>query len=299
MKAYAFLGGFALAAGLMLLACGGSDPLDDAIATMNENDLAIMVLDQDELGDVASAMEVSDEAAGFMDVEAVADDFFPHDSDAAHSVRVGNRLAALGYEGGYELAYQDLTAFNRPGAPMFAWSQVLLFADEEGAIGHFQLTLEDARNANGEWSEGVFYDTVELYTVPELADEGSGVVFNATFAGSDASVNAALVTFRLDRLVASTGVMYFESESDHRALAEELARNLEAKIRGVLLGEILGTPVRLSAGRRVRACRSATGGCCRGPSLEAFTTAMGARLPDRSPGGSCAVGQPAARVSLR
>jgi hypothetical protein len=216
-------------------ACGGDDELQQALESVAENDLAIMVLPQDELGDEFADLEV-DEDSGFVDNEQAADDTVDPD-DTADDLEEAGRID------GYELAYTGpaLSALEAGEGIISVTTEVELFEDGGGASGFLAKQIDDfERLEGGELEAGVTLEDVERFAVDGLADEAIGLRQQASFG--DVDMHATLVVFRLDRLVGAATIVRAD-DADVNSQVEEIAQALDERIEGVLLGEISGTPV--------------------------------------------------------
>ena len=225
-----------LALGTVATSCGGGDDeLTQALESLAENDLAVMVLPQEELGDEFANLEV-DEDSGFVDNEEAADDTIDPDDTA-------NDLERAGRINGYALEYSDPTfsALEAGEGVLSVATVVTLFEDGSGASDFFAKQVDDfQRLEGGEIEVGFILEEVETFAVDGLADEAIGIRAQASFG--DVQFYVTTVGFRLDRLVGAADIGRAD-DADVNQRVEEIARALEQRIEGVLLGEITGTPV--------------------------------------------------------
>jgi hypothetical protein len=216
------------------LSCsGGSDELEEALASTTEFDLPIMVLPKSELGPLAADLEISSDW-GFYENDEAAEDTFGTD-DSASSLEASGRISGFSIE----FTTGNPGASYRAGRGVVAvGAAVELFADAESADA-YETTIHDAFE---EFLRKEPYEDIELisaeeFAVAEVGDEAWGQ--RAAFRSS--TVNAGyLVTvtyFRLGRLVGTAGIVQAGDE-DHNEEATRLLAALEARVRATLLGEM-------------------------------------------------------------
>jgi len=202
-----------------------------------DNDLAIMVLPQEDLGDEFADLQIDDDS-GFKDNEEAADETIDPDDTADSLERVG-RI------NGYELLYSDpsLSALEAGVGVIELATEVDLVMDAGAASDHLAKQVEDWQRLEGEQVEaGVTLEKVETFAVKGLADEAVGLRARASFG--DLQWYETVVAFRLDRLVGAA-YAYRVDDANINSQVEAIARALERRIEGVLLGDIAGTPVPL------------------------------------------------------
>ncbi len=239
MKSHLFI--LSLSAGLFALsaiasACGsGDDELKQALASLRDNDLAIMVLPQDQLGDEVADLEV-DFASGFQDNKGRADDTIDPD-DTADDIEKAGRI------NGYGLTFTDpsLSALDAGEGLLSAGTEVELFQDGSAASDFIAKQVDDyQRLEGGEVEEGVTLKDVDTFAVDGLADEAIGIRQKIDFFGLE--MFGTVIVFRLQRLL-GVATLARADDADTNSQVEEIARSLEQRIEGVLLGDITGTPV--------------------------------------------------------
>ena len=230
----------------VLTACGGGngdltegelgDELERALQSVAENDLAIMVLPQEVLGEEFAGLEIDDDS-GFVDNEEAADDTIDPEDTAENLERAGR---VNGYELGYEAA--DWFSLLEAGEGVLSvGTDVDLFRDGGVASDFVAKQLGDYLRLKGEEIEaGITLEEVETFQVPGLADEAVGVRSRITFG--DAQMYGTFVGFRLDRLLGSAAIGRAD-DANVNSQVEEIARALEQRIEGVLLREVGGVPV--------------------------------------------------------
>ncbi len=226
---------------LLGAACGGGgDDLGEALQALSENDLAIMVLPEDELGGEIAGLEIDADESGFSDSADTADDTLDPEDTA-------DDIDRMGRVSGYGLGYSDpdLSALAEGEGVVFAGTSLDLFQDEEGAAAFLDKQLDDYQRFEGKEVEpGFRLEQSETFTVDGLGDEAVGLRAQLTFG--DATAFQTVVAFRLGRLLAAA-VLSRADDTDAAAQMEETARALEARVEGVLRGEIRGTPVPIPA----------------------------------------------------
>lgn len=225
----------------VLAACGGgngADELERALQSVTENDLAIMILPQEDLGEEFADLEI-DEDSGFVDNEQAADGTIdPHDT--------ADDLEQAGRINGYELGYEapDWFSVLEAGQGVIAVdTEVVLFEDGPAASEFLAKQVDDSLRLEGEEIQtGITLEEVETFQVVGLADEAVGQRRRISFG--DAQMYGTVVGFRLDRLLGSAAIVRAD-DANVNSQVEEIARALEERIEGVLLGDVVGTPVPL------------------------------------------------------
>jgi hypothetical protein len=224
-------------AGLAFAGCsGGGDDLSDALAALTGDDLAIMVLPQTDLGADYAGFDASSDG-GPQDSAAAADDTFDPDDTAA-------QLEEQGWQMGYNLSFEapDLAALESGEGPITAASTVELLRDEAAATAYMQKQFDDVSALQGkEIDTGTSLDEATTFEVSDLGDEAQGARVRLSF-GSDAQFSGTFVALRIGRLIGTAAVARAD-DTDINAEVEDLASKLEERMRGVLRGDITGTPV--------------------------------------------------------
>jgi len=223
-------------------ACGGGgDELEKALQSLSEDDLATMVLPQEEYGEASKDLEI-DPQSGFEDSDEAANDTLdPEDT--------GDDLKEAGFVTSYSLRFEDpaFSALEEGKGILDVSSTVDLFEDEAAAAAYLAKQLGDYRRFEGEEVEpGTTLEEVEEFVVEGIADDATGLVLHVSFADSD--IYATGVVFTVGRLRAGTGI----TEADDRdvtADAQRIGRALAERIEGVLLGDVDETPVPIPEGR--------------------------------------------------
>jgi hypothetical protein len=223
----------------VVAACGGAgdsdNELERALRSVTENDLAVMVLPQEDLGEEFAALEIDDDS-GFKDNEEAADETIDPD-DTADSLERAGRI------NGYELLYSapSLSVLEAGVGVIEVATEVDLFRDAGVASDHLAKQVEDWQRLEGEQVEaGVTLEKVETFAVKGLADEAVGLRARGTFG--EVQFYETVVAVRLDRLVGAA-YAYRADDANVNSQIEAIARALEERIEGVLLGDIGGVPV--------------------------------------------------------
>ncbi len=238
-----------MAASLVVAACGGGgegdladreigDELERALQSVTENDLAIMVLPQEELGEEFADLEI-DEDSGFQNNEQATDDTInPEDT--------GEDLERAGRINGYELEYvaPDLLSMLEAGEGVaVVETMVHLFKDAGAASDFLAEQVEDYQRFEGkEVMPSMTLQEAQTFAVDGLADEAIGVRARVSFG--DMQLYGTGVYFRLGRLVGEAWIATGD-DADVNSQVKTIARALEERIEGVLLGDITGTPMPL------------------------------------------------------
>ena len=221
---------------LVAAACaGGDDELERALEALAEGDLAIMVLPQEELGDEFADLEV-DEDSGFNNNEDEANDTADPD-DTAEELEEAGRI------NGYDLLYidPDLSALEEGQGVILINTGLDLFEDNGAASDFIVDQLEDFLRLEGEEIESGFtLEEVETFAVGGPGSDAVGLRLRSSFG--DTRIYGTTLAFKLDRLVGSVTINRAD-DTNVDSQAEEIARALEKRIEGVLLGDITGTPV--------------------------------------------------------
>jgi hypothetical protein len=223
-------------AGLGSVACGSEGGLALAIESMAAQDLARMALPREELSGVEPEYVLADDS-GFVDNASVASEFFAPDTDERH-------LQFLGRISGYELAYENSDAFFAGEGVVGLTTSVHLFRDKEGASAFVRRFLSEAETYVGTEADGVLLAAADEISVEPLGDESWGLRASLSLRGPDGASTFYATTeyIRLDRLVAIASVLRMD-DIDASDEVQEMARALERRILGVLLGEPSSSPV--------------------------------------------------------
>ena len=227
--------------GVLALACGGGgggDELERALQSVTDDQLAIMVLPKEELGDAAADLPLDSDPgeSGFQDNQAAADDTFDPDDTAAD-------IEQAGRVNGYELSYSDFSRLGEGEGAVEVDTAVELYKDADAASAGLARFIDDLNQfAAQDTGQGFFYEEVKTFTVSGLGDEAVGIRARFKITEGDITGYTTFVAFRVDRLLAGT-VQVRNDDKDVNSQLVEIMRALEERMKGVLLGDITGTPV--------------------------------------------------------
>lgn len=205
-----------------------STSLPPTVEEVSDADLWRMVLPQEEFGPQYSGFTLDVERFGLGENE----DEIAADCDPEEMRRL---IESSGRTNAWEQTYRDEEATRSGTGASSVGSVVTLFQDAEGAEAFFQAELEQLR-------EGVGVPDCDDFTLFELEEFAPGSVGGTAvglvvFAGDeDVQIYATTVWFVRANLYAFVGILHVNDE-DHRAEAEELARQLDSRIEAVLRGE--------------------------------------------------------------
>lgn len=218
---------------LVLAGCGvgGEEGSDEITAEQ----LAVMVLPQEELEGAASFPLDEADSGSVNAKEAAESTIDPKDGSSD--------LRSAGWTAGYELNYtaSDTSAMLAKAQGLFnAGSSVDLFDTETSARAFLLRQIRDYERFRGKEREGVRLVSFETFDV-DVGDEGWGVEFTAR---GKFTLHATGVFFRSGRLVATAGYVRAD-EATMRDAAMKAARALESRIERSLTGELDAKPVPL------------------------------------------------------
>lgn len=220
--------------------CGALNGHDEKPAAVVTNDqLAIMVLPQDEVGPAGAGMRIDDESGPSNNNEGADDTIDPKDTASS--------LARAGRLRGYDLMYsspRQVAIWRKGGGYTDVSTSVELFETESAASAYLYDQIHDFERFRGrQVGHGLRLASSEVFDVVGVGDEAAGV--RGTFRYQDLRVKGTLVAFRRGRIVASASI----GRGDKRDITEEtrtLALALDGRIRKVLAGELDAEPVPLA-----------------------------------------------------
>ena len=229
---------------LLAAACGNLPdnlPWDEdsspSTATIGEHHLATMVLPQNDLGALGRTLTLAPEDSGAVDNEQAAGDF-------TVLPLIADDLVALGRISGYELTYLDASTRTTRSGVFGAYSSVDLFDGASGAASYLGRIDEEFRLTEGQVADGIRYELVVAFEVPDLGDEAFGYRFEARREGLAGTFSGSIVFFRYGRLVGAAGVTHF-GDANMNPEADDLARALERRVDLSVEGRLIATPVPL------------------------------------------------------
>ena len=212
---------------------GGDDDLQDALKSVTDDQLALMVLSREQLGAGVEDFEIEPDG-GFDDADDEAEDTFDPDD-------TGAELKAAGYENSYGLGYTDSAAIEEERGLFNAGTSAVLFDSDESASAFLAKQFEDFTRLEGEeYEEGLTLETAEGFDGVKVGDEARFV--ELTIAAEDLEAYFTGFNFRLGRLLGRGGIVSFD-DTDLRARVEEIAQALEDRVKDVLRGDVDDTPI--------------------------------------------------------
>lgn len=206
------------AVALVAAACGG-ERADLTDRDISDDELADMVLIQEELGTAYADFTLNEE--GFTTNEEEAEGGFDPEGEAEDAERFGR---IIGYHSFYSPS-------GRHGVTAVG-TTVTLFRDAGGAAGNLRDSVDDCWRAVGMTSDGVRLEDVEEFELGEVGDEALGLVMTASDE-SGQELSAYYAAFRLGRLMGIITIGRVDEE-DVREEVGALARKLEERMLNVL-----------------------------------------------------------------
>jgi hypothetical protein len=230
----------------LLSACGGGEA-DLTARAISDEELALMVLPQEELGAEYAELELREDESGFRTNDMTIEEDVDPDDERQDVERFG-RLN--GYSETYaSSSFLGESAFGFDEEGMLVAIGVELLRDREDAPGY----LEDSVSE----SEAMFLDEAEGQEGLELELDsrrfspggvGDGALGLQMYLGaamddvSVLSVNTTFLAFRRGRLLGIVGVVLGGEKEDKRDEVTALARKLDERIQAVLRGDITPSP---------------------------------------------------------
>jgi hypothetical protein len=218
------------------VACGGGGPVDLTDRDITDEELALMVLPQSELGpDYADFQRDEDQSGLKSNEQTIKDAFDPEDESSD--------VDQFGRLNGYGDEYSSLEALTDGQGVFLIATDVDLFEGPDGASGDFRDTIDDAKRQVGETSEGVTFESAEEFVVSEIADESAGYVFRATATGDQNKITlqGTTVGLRRGRIIGSAIIVRLDDQ-DVGEEVTALARKLDERIQAVLRGDVQAEP---------------------------------------------------------
>jgi len=207
---------------LLAFGCkGGGNPLDKAMKEITNDQLAIMVLPQADLGQDAADLPVDPSSgAGFIDSVQWAEES-PDPDDTAADVE------AAGFVHAYELSYAN---YGRDEGVVEADSLVALYRSDAEASAFLAQFLADLQSTAGQDEGGYYHQNVTVSDEGGVGDEASLLTADFVITGPpDTTGHTAGVGFRLGRLVGFVS----ENRFDDTDIAPTVAKLLGLELRGV------------------------------------------------------------------
>lgn len=225
--------------------CGGASrekDLREALSSVSERDLAVMVLPKSALGKRFASFEVPpySEPLGYSTnaEEAPSDTIDPNDTGAS--------LGDAGRVIGYDLTYgdTDLSALESGRGVVFVKTSIDLFRDDDSAGSYVEKVGRDWRRLAGTNLNGGEIDQVGSFPAEGVGEDAVGM--RARITSDDLQVSATFVMFRVGRLVGLAVISRADPKNEDKTV-QTIGRALAARIEAVLLGEIEERPVPLPA----------------------------------------------------
>lgn len=229
----------------VLSACGGGEA-DVTAREISHEELALMVLPQEEFGAQYAELELDEDISGFVsNEEAIEDD---HDGDDER-----RDIERFGRVNGYAEVYSSPPGGQAgPSAlsevDLMVGTGVELLRDVEGASGRLEDEIGDyerelREEAGAEDAQEV---DLRLFSPAGIGDEAVGLQVQLPLpllpdGGLKLFYNVTHVSFRRGRLVGAVVVGEFD-EGDRRDEVATLARKLDERIQAVLRGDITPLP---------------------------------------------------------
>lgn len=222
----------------VLSGCGGGEA-DVTAREIGDEELALMVLPQDELGTEYAELELNEDGSGFLSNDEVIAESHDRDDERRDIERFGR---VNGYSEAYSTTGGFLAGEGLPDVMM----GVELLRDSAGASGRLEDEIADYETELREQAEEEDAQEADLrpFSTGGIGDEAVGLQVRFTIpvdGGLKLSYYATYVSFRRGRLVGA--VLVGESEDrDRRDEVAALARKLDERIQAVLRGDITATP---------------------------------------------------------
>lgn len=221
---------------LLVAACGGEGGgEEDGITAgdISDEQLALMVLEQSELGEGYAGFELTLSRLETRDQRAV------HvDEDEAKDLERFGELKT------YEQRYSRDEALAEGTGPVSVGTTVFVFESAKGASSYLDDDVADLERKVGQQLGLTKIHTVERFSLDAVGDESLGlrlIVLTLTETGWVSHYHT-LAWFREGHILALVSLVRLDN-SDVRAEAEALAHKLDERIQAVLGGQVVPTPV--------------------------------------------------------
>jgi hypothetical protein len=237
----------------LLTACGGGEA-DLTARDISDEELALMVLSQEELGKEYAELELDEDQSGFRTNDAAIEEAIDPDDERQDIERFG---LLNGYSGVYASpSFLGGGTFGLDEEDVLVVTAVALLRDPEGASGYLEDSISEY--------EAQFHDEEALAPDPDLelevemeldsrrfspggvGNEALGVQAYLAAAVDDvwmSSVNYTFLAFRRGRLLGIVAFALGGEKDDRQDEVTALARKLDERIQAVLRGDITPTPV--------------------------------------------------------
>jgi hypothetical protein len=211
----------------------------DEPAAISRDQLAIMVVPQDELGPAYETLTLDADSGRTMAAEFADDTVDPEDTAAS--------VKRAGWRDGYQLSYSvaDASALTRPRGLYGIVTEVDSFEGGSAARAHILKTVADLERFEGTRVEGIKLERFEAFDA-EIGDGAWGMEY--TVSAGEFRAHATDVAFYADTLVGSVSVVRGDAQTA-RVEALRLAAVLANRADRVLAGEVDEEPVSLEAAK--------------------------------------------------
>ena len=226
----------------VLSACGG-DEADLTARAISDEELALMVLPQEDLGDEYAELEPDEEISGFVtNEESIAESQDPDDE--------GQDIERFGRVNAYYQAYSDDSGVWLGEQALYVTTGIELLRDSVSASARLEDEMADLETEFSAQAEEQEAEEVQIvpFSPGDLGDEAFGLVTDFTFPldeGITVSSDGSYLAFRRGRLLGIVVVARFGDGFEDKERRDEvvaLARKLDERIQAVLRGEITPAP---------------------------------------------------------
>jgi hypothetical protein len=218
--------------------CGVLSRGNDSAEPIDDEQLAVMVVPQEQLGPAAKGLNVDDDSGPYGNKEAAQDTVDPRDTAAA--------LAAGGRVGGYELAYSSpkaLDIWRSGGGYSDVTTSVELFETPSDAAVYLDTQARDFARFEGKpIGHGVRLTKTDVARITDIGE--SAWMIRGTGRFGKMTARGTVVAFRRGRIVGAVSI----SRGDTRDITNQariIARSLDHRIVTALDGSLEAEPVSL------------------------------------------------------
>jgi hypothetical protein len=232
--------GCLLAVGCAFVAggCGVLSGGESSVESVDDDQLAIMVVPKAQLGAPAKGLDIDDDSGPYDNKESAHDTVDPHDTT--------DSLRAVGRVGGYELTYSSpraLDIWRNGGGYSDVTTSVELFETPSDAAAYLDTQARDFARFEGRTIQhGTRLSKVDVVRITDIAD--SAWVIHGTITFGKIVAHGTIVAFRHGRIVGSVSIGRGDSR-DVTDQARIVARALDHRITAVLDGTLAAEPVTL------------------------------------------------------
>jgi hypothetical protein len=186
----------------------------------------------------AMVLALADVQAEFQDLEEDVAESGPVDAASAAEgtidpVDTAESLELSGFVDGYA------SSFSHPEDIFFVQSIITVFDSSRSARSFISKELQDLRRYEGQNIEGAILRSTEEFDAAVLGDGAVGARVTASLAFADIMVTS--VMWLRDTAVLSVDIISVEV-TDYNAASLRLGQRMDARVQGVMTGEIPATP---------------------------------------------------------